>query len=311
MRAGLDTSDAVPFSLIAWEVLLLFAMHDSSFNSYVICVFNKLCYAFLMALLRIFNSVRNIAMTTDGANDGFEYHRFERHYTERPNVTESRLRLLWAALTTKVPGRTLSIGAGTGDVEEALRERYGFTVDEIVEPSDALFPAILGKGFHAWKGIAEEYPYEPESFDTIYYNGSSHGFIDDENLEPTFRKNYDALRPGGRLILSDVPKESTLGILLLTVLNHPELDRSPYADLLSGTAFFDIAQGGVPTYKPNWHVTTFYIDLLERIGFTDLRFRQTVLANSTFQNDAVEDPIPGYTQGNYVAIIATKPVAER
>lgn len=61
-------------------------------------------------------------MTTDGANDGFEYHRFERHYTERPNVTESRLRLLWAALTTKVPGRTLSIGAGTGDVEEALRE---------------------------------------------------------------------------------------------------------------------------------------------------------------------------------------------
>ena len=95
------------------------------------------------------------------------------------------------------------------------------------------------------------------------------------------------------------------------MLNHPELDRSPYADLLSGTAFFDIAQGGVPTYKPNWHVTTFYIDLLERIGFTDLRFRQTVLANSTFQNDAVEDPIPGYTQGNYVAIIATKPVAER
>lgn len=91
-------------------------------------------------------------MTTDGANDGFEYHRFERHYTERPNVTESRLRLLWAALTTKVPGRTLSIGAGTGDVEEALRERYGFTVDEIVEPSDALFPAILEKGLPRVEG---------------------------------------------------------------------------------------------------------------------------------------------------------------
>lgn len=246
-------------------------------------------------------------MTTDGSNDGFEYHRFERHYTERPNVTESRLRLIWAALTTKLPGRTLSIGAGTGDVEEALRERYGFSVDEIIEPSDALLPALQSKGFNVWHGIAEDYPYEPQSFDTIYYNGSSHGFIDDEDLETTLRKNYDALRPGGRLILSDVPKESPLGIILFTIQNHPDIDRSPYADLLSGTAFFDIAQGGVPTYKPNWHVTTFYIDLLRRIGFTDLEFKQTVLANATYQDDRVEDPIAGYGKGNYVAIIATKP----
>ncbi|HCH22474.1 MAG TPA: hypothetical protein DEW10_07220, partial [Bifidobacterium sp.] len=65
-------------------------------------------------------------MTTDGAHDGFEYNRFESHYTERPNITESRLRLLWAALTTKIPGRTLSVGAGTGSVEEELRDRYGF-----------------------------------------------------------------------------------------------------------------------------------------------------------------------------------------
>lgn len=245
-------------------------------------------------------------MTTDGKNDGFELDRFERHYTERPNVTESRLRLIWAALTTKLPGRTLSIGAGTGDVEAALRDRFGFTVDTIIEPSEALLPALRSKGFNTYAGIAEDYPYEPQTFDTIYYNGSSFGFIDDENLEPTFAKNYEALRPGGRLILSDVPKESSLGIVLLTILNHPDIDREPYRDLLKGTAFFDLADGGVPTYKPNWHVIPYYIDVLKRVGFTNLQFKQTVLANTTYQDDTVEDPVPGYDKGNYVAIIAEK-----
>lgn len=245
-------------------------------------------------------------MTTDGTNDGFERGRFERHYTERPNVTESRLRLIWAALTTKLPGRTLSIGAGTGDVEAELRDRFGFSVDLIIEPSEALLPALREKGFETWAGIAETYPYEPESFDTIYYNGSSFGFIDDENLVPTFTKNYEALRPGGRLILSDVPKESSLGIVLLTILNNPGIDREPYRDLLEGTAFFDLVHGGEPTYKPNWHVIPYYIDILKKVGFTDLEFKQTVLANTTYQDDKPEDPVPGYDKGNYVAIIATK-----
>ena len=245
-------------------------------------------------------------MTTDGDNDGFERNRFEHHYTERANVTESRLRLIWTALTTKAPGRTLSIGAGTGDVEAALRDRYAFNVDLIIEPSKALLPALKEKGFNTYEGIAETYPYEDESFDTIYYNGSSFGFIDDENLERTFAKNYRALRAGGRLILSDVPKESSLGIALLTILNNPDIDRTPYKDLLEGTAFFDLADGGVPTYKPNWHIIPFYANVLEKIGFKNLQYFQTVLANTTYQNDEVENPIPGYTKGNYVVVVAEK-----
>lgn len=106
-----------------------------------------------------------------------------------------------------------------------------------------------------------------------------------------------------------MPKESSLGIVLFTLLNHPEIDREPYRDLLEGTAFFDIADGDVLTYKPNWHVVGYYVDILRRIGFTDIEFKQTVLANTTYQNDAPEDPVPGYDKGNYVATIATKPAA--
>ena len=224
----------------------------------------------------------------------------------RPNIFESRLALLYAALTTHIPGKSLSIGGGTGRFEYELAHRYGLVVDRIVEPSPSLAETARSRGFDVEVATAQEATLAPESYDTIFYNGSSFGFIPDDELEPTFAKTLAGLRPGGRLVLTDVPKESALGILLLTYQKAQGLDTSLLEDLIEGTSFYNHAEH---VYKPYWHTTRFYADLLERVGFRDLRFKQSVIVNPPYQDDHAEQPIDGFDKGNYVAIIARKPAA--
>lgn len=244
----------------------------------------------------------NTSVDTDTTRDPFRSARLESSLTKRRNIFESRLLLLYAALTTRLPGRTLSIGCGTGAFEQELRRRYGLAVDHALEPSPNLAATARRRGLDVELITAQQARYEPDSYDTIYYHGSSFGFIPEDELEDTFRRNEQALRPGGRIVLTDVPKESALGILLLTLQKFP-VDLDIYRDLVQGTSFFDISDHH---YKPNWRTIPHYADLLRRVGFATVSFKQTVLANPPYQNDAVEQPVEGYTQGNYVAIIAQK-----
>lgn len=218
----------------------------------------------------------------------------------RPNIYESRLRLLHRAITDGRPGKILSIGIGSGIFETLLAERYGITVAEALEPSASLGAEARAKGLTVTQGIAQDYDYAGAPYDTIVYNGSGFGFIPDDEIEATFARNREALGPGGRLVLTDVPAESALGIIL-QLAQRVDLPRDVVAPLLEGTTFFNI---DTHSYKPNWHPIPWYADLLERIGFTNLRFYQTVLANPPYQRNAPEDPIRGYDKGNYVAIVA-------
>ena len=115
----------------------------------------------------------------------------------RPNIYESRLRLLHRALTTKEPGKILSIGIGSGIFETLLRERYGITVAEAVEPSASLGAEAKAKGINVVQSTAQEYDYAGTPYDTIVYNGSSFGFIPDDEIEATFSRNREALAEGG------------------------------------------------------------------------------------------------------------------
>lgn len=220
----------------------------------------------------------------------------------RPNIYESRLRLLHRALTTREPGKILSIGIGSGIFETLLRERYGIEVAEAVEPSASLGATAREKGLNVVESTAQDYDYAGAPYDTIVYNGASFGFIPDDEIESTFAHNREVLADNGRLILTDVPAESTLGIILKLAQRY-DIAREDIDDLLVGTSFFNL---DTHAYKPNWHPIPWYADLLIRIGYRDLQFFQTVLANPLYQNDQVEDPIKGYTQGNYVAIVASK-----
>lgn len=220
-----------------------------------------------------------------------------------PNINESRLRLLHKAITVTDPGRILSIGLGSGISEEGLRERYGIEITKGVEPSEGFARLARERGFDVETAGAQEIDYQPDSYDTILYNGSSFGFLPDDELKETWARNYDALSEHGKLVFTDVPKESALGAVLYLTQKYPEIRDEDFQDLLTGSIFLGAVRD---QYKPHWHVTEWYLDVLREIGFKDFRFFQTVLANPTHQEDAVEDPIEGYDKGNYIAVVAIK-----
>ena len=55
-----------------------------------------------------------------------------------------------------------------------------------------------------------------------------------------------------------------------------------------------------------WHSTEEKIDALKALGFHDFDFYQTLLKNPMYTNEDVEDVVPGYQSGGYVAIVAHK-----
>ena len=55
-----------------------------------------------------------------------------------------------------------------------------------------------------------------------------------------------------------------------------------------------------------WHSTEEKVDALKSLGFHDFDFYQTLLKNPMYTNESVEDVVPGYQSGGYVALIAHK-----
>ena len=115
------------------------------------------------------------------------------------------------------------------------------------------------------------------------------------------RKAYDALPEGGRIILIDVPKESTYGIMYnlakaLGTWDHPLLagvyPPDPYP-----IEFVNVA---------NWRTTAEKTALLEAAGFTGLEYAQTLTRHPLYSNEEEEQPVAGYDRGDYVAVTAHK-----
>ena len=137
-----------------------------------------------------------------------------------------------------------------------------------------------------------------EIYAVIGGNGSSSYM---EDLAYAFNVCKKALKPNGTFISLDVPKESAFGFMYLLAkeagtFDHPSLNgvmpELPYP--------LELCCAGV------WHSTEEKIDALKSLGFHDFDFYQTLLRNPMYTNEVVEDVVPGYQSGGYVAIIAHK-----
>ena len=221
---------------------------------------------------------------------------YDAWFLNNVNVLMSELRLV--ALTLKDAGRVLSVGCGSGLFEKLLKDEYSIEVNDGVEPSAEMAAIAVKRGLSVCVTDAESADFGNETYNTILFNGSP-GYID--NLAQVLDKAYKALPSGGKVILIDVPKESSYGILYnlamtLGTWDHPLLEGccppDPYPRELVKTA--------------RWRTTASKVEMLQAAGFKNLKFAQTLTTHPLDSDAQAEDPIEGCDKGDYVAITAFK-----
>ena len=221
---------------------------------------------------------------------------YDAWFLENRNVLYSEANLV--ASTLEGAGRVLSVGCGSGLFEKILREEYGIAVTDGIEPSAGMAEIARKRGMNVTVVTAEQADFGNGDYDTLLFNGTP-SYIDD--LAGVVRKAYAALPDGGRIVLIDVPKESTYGVMYnlakaLGTWDHPLLEGvyppNPYP-----IEFVEVA---------NWRTTAEKIALLTETGFTDLESAQTLTRHPLCSDNGVEEPTEGYDRGDYVAVCGYK-----
>lgn len=221
---------------------------------------------------------------------------YDTWFLQNPNVLASEVLLL--ARFLQPPGKALSVGCGSGLFEQTLRREHGIQIDYGVEPADGMARIAEMRGLAVKRGTAENLPFDPEAFDTVLLNGIP-SYVPD--LERAFREAHRVLRSGGRILVLDVPAESSYGLLyrLASVIGSwgdPYLrkvaPRHPYPVEFAAAAV--------------WRTTEEKIELLRAAGFSGFEYGQTLTRHPKFSDDIVEEPVEGFDRGDYVAIRARK-----
>ena len=221
---------------------------------------------------------------------------YDAWFIQNSNVLESEVRLVASCLQNA--GNILSIGCGSGLFEKILSDQYDITVNKGIEPAVAMAEIARKRGLDVTIGTGEDADYGSNQYDTVLFNGCPCYM---QNLLLALQKAHNALRPGGKVVVIDVPKESAYGILYnlamtLGTWQHPLLDGCkplmPYPIELVKQA--------------NWRTTDEKAALIKEAGFKNLTFSQTLVASPHYSHKIIEEPCDGYDKGSYVAIIAYK-----
>lgn len=167
----------------------------------------------------------------------------------------------------------MEIGVGTGRYADALGIREG------IEPSAGMRNIALSRGIHTKEAIAERLPYKDSLFDFVLMVSRNSYFF---SINETFLEVRRVLKPGGRLIIGFIEKDSLFGKLC-------EEQKEKH--------IFFHQTIICPTEK--------LISLLEDTGFGHFEFSQTLFRGPDLIKN-FEHAIPGYGKGSFVTIKAIK-----
>ena len=138
---------------------------------------------------------------------------YDAWFMENENVFQSEFRLFEKALGDISGKRMLSVGCGSGLFESMI----DFSNIEGIEPSRDMGAIAQKRGINVVQfGAIEDAELEENAYDVIYLNGSS-SYIED--LAYAFNICKKALKPNGKFISLDVPKESAFGFMYLLAKN--------------------------------------------------------------------------------------------
>lgn len=222
--------------------------------------------------------------------------KYDSWFLDNRNVLNSEAALV--AYFLRKGQKILSIGCGSGLFEQILRNDYGIDIRDGVEPSSDMAAIAVARGLEVEVATAEDCRVRPEEYDAILYNGCP-GYITD--LDKALRTSFASLKKGGKIILIDIPKESSYGILYnlakaVGTWDHPLLEgiypKNPYPIELAS--------------KACWRTTAEKVEAMRTAGFGDFEYAQTLTRHPLYSDNSVEEPVPGYDRGDYVAICGTR-----
>ena len=222
--------------------------------------------------------------------------KYDAWFLKNRNILQSEVLLLKYFL--KNPGKALSVGCGSGLFEHIFRVEHGIDIRFGVEPAEGMGRIAEKRGMTVKQGKAEALPFEPGQFDTVIMNGIPSYVAE---LGQAFQEAHRVLKSGGKIVVADVPAESSYG-LLYRLGGKEGTWENPYLKKI-------IPEHPYPaefTVGAQWRTTQEKADMLQNVGFTELQFAQTLTRHPKFSNDSVEEPVEGYDRGDYVVICARK-----
>jgi len=236
-------------------------------------------------------------MTDPAAFDLFA-NDYDAWFGENRDLLESEVRLLAFAWPEGEAESVLSVGCGTGLFEAILKRDHGITITHGVEPAEGMAAIARDRGMEVAVGTAEEADLGDGAHDVLLFNGST-SYVQD--LEGVFRRAHAALRPGGHVLVVDVPRESGYGVLYCLAKELGTWDHPVFEGVKPEAAY------PIPFVKAaTWRTTAERIAALEATGFEILRTAQTLTRHPVFAPEGVEEPREGHDAGDYVAILARR-----
>lgn len=167
----------------------------------------------------------------------------------------------------------IEIGVGSGRFAVPLGLRLG------LEPSIQMSRIAQRRGIEVVGGVAETIPFTNSTFDFALMV-TTICFVDD--LESSFKEAHRILKPNGCLIIGFIDRNSPVGRLYEQHKENNVFYRA--------ATFYSVAE---------------VISLLDETGFRDFRFSQTIFKNLP-DIDRIEPVKPGYGEGSFVVVQATK-----
>lgn len=225
-----------------------------------------------------------LSVNNEKFNQGAED--FEIWFKNNKNLFMSEFKALEKMVTD--PENCISIGVGNGLFAVKLGIKKG------VEPSKGMADLARAKGIEVLEGRAEELPLADESAEQVLL-GTILAYVDDK--KKAVKEAYRILEKGGEVIISILPAESSFAILYrLASIEGYYLNnispKYPYPmEFLEGT---------------DWISTEELIEIMEEVGFKNLKFIQTLTKHPKYANDFVEEAVEGYKKGDYVVIKGVK-----
>jgi len=167
----------------------------------------------------------------------------------------------------------LEVGIGTGKFAVPLGIKSG------VEPSYEMRKIALERGLNVVDGVAENLPFENNSFDLVLMV-TTVCFVDD--VLKSFKESFRVLKDSGIILIGFVDRESTIGKI--------------YQQNKEKSLFYKEA---------TFYSTSEIVELLYEAGFKDFNFSQTIF--HTLDKIKEKEPAKhGFGKGSFITIKAKK-----